>query len=161
MKKILILACLTAVAFASCKTTEANYREAYQKAVAARNVDDDIDAAQLPSKYVIEGPDTIAVKVENVSVLKTDDAQAQLNAFSVVVAKFRQRFNAMSLRERLVQSGYAGAIVAATASDGYYVIAASFPTARKAKAEAEKLTANPPVTLSKGMPFVLRDPRKK
>lgn len=160
MKYIILFTIFFVISLASCKTSEANYRTAYEKAVALRDIED-IDDNQLAPRYVIENGDTIAVVVENVSVVKDSDIQPQVKSFGVVVGKFRQRFNAMSLRDRFVDAGYNSAIVVATASDEYYIIAVSYDTAKEAKVQADRLSAHPPVVLAKDMPFILHDPRWK
>lgn len=71
MKYLLTILALVFM-LAACKTSEANYRAAYEKAVAARDEANDDEAVyggvsrQLKKTYMLNGDDTVAVSVKMV-----------------------------------------------------------------------------------------------
>ena len=165
MKKILLIIAV-AIGFAACKTTEANFRDSYDKAVAARD-SDDIDLTiyggaqrQLGQTFVISGNDTVAVSVKQVSVLDGSDAAKLMQAYNVVVGQFKQKFNAQSLCKRWRDNGYPNAFVVYTAEPYYYIVAATFAKAGEARRLADTLRKNSPVAMREPAPFILNDPRK-
>lgn len=166
MKKIVVMMLLLA-AMVSCKTSEANYRAAYQKAVAARETADADEAygparQQPAAQAVIAGSDTIPVVIERVSVVKNDgDAAPQALAYNVVAGRFKQRFNAFSLRDRLVAAGYKGAFVVKNAEPYYFIVAETFATAKEAQAALDCLKADAPVVMNPPLPYILYDSRKQ
>lgn len=151
----------------SCKTSEANYRAAYDKTVAARESEDSDEtiyggaSRRLDQKIMISGNDTIPVNIKMVSVVAEKGAKApELNKFMVVVGQFKQKFNAMSLCKRLVDAGYSGAAVVQTSEPYYYVVASSFEKVSDADAAMTDLKKKAPVAMKDPLPFILRDPRK-
>lgn len=165
MKKLSIFVILLGV-LSSCKTTEANYRAAYEKTVAAReNAETETiygaERRSLSEKAVIVGNDTIPVYIEHVSVVtRGDEAPADVKAYSVVAGRFKQKFNAFSLRDRLAAAGYADAAVLQTAEPYYYIIVSSHDKATEAKAALTSLKKKEPVVMSEPLPFILYNPRK-
>ena len=166
MKQLFILltfACL----LASCKTSEANYRAAYDKAVAARAAEDADNtiyggaSRRLDEKFMISGNDTIPVNIKMVSAVTEKDAPAPvLQKFMIVVGQFKQKFNAMSLCKRLVDAGYQDAAVVQTAEPYYYVVASSYDKVADANKALSELKKKAPVVMKDPLPFILRDPRK-
>lgn len=161
---ILALASLTA-----CKTSEANYRAAYEKTVAAREAADegdayayDRDSKQSAAQAVIVGSDTIPVVIERVSVVSADGETApQALAYNVVAGRFKQRFNAFSLRDRLVAAGYKDAFVVQNAEPYYFIVAATFATAKEAQTALDRLKADAPVVMNPPLPYILYDARRR
>ena len=159
---ILTLMCL----MTSCKTSEANYRAAYEKAVAARDTDSD-DATvyggasrQLRQSYMINGNDTVAVSVKMVTpVAEEGKAAPAIKKLMVVAGQFKQKFNAASLCRRLAEAGYHDACVVQTSEPYYYVVCASFDSLPEADAALNKLKKKAPVPMKAPIPFILRDPR--
>lgn len=166
MKHLFIL--LTFVCLlASCKTSEANYRAAYDKAVAAREADDTEDtiyggaSRRLDQKFMISGNDTIPINVKMVTLVSEKDAPTPvLNKFMVVAGQFKQKFNAMSLCKRLIDAGYDGAAVVQTSEPYYYVVASSYDKVSDADLAMNELKKKAPVAMKDPVPFILRDPRK-
>lgn len=165
MKKIIVIA-IVIVSLAACKTTEENYRAAYEKTIAAREEADHetIYGAQrrdIQHQAVISGTDTIPVVIEQISPAGGDKKPAPvILAYNVVAGRFKQQFNAFSLRDRLVEAGYKDAAVVKTAEPYYYIITSTFASPKDAKAALEKLKADAPVAMSSPLPFILHDPRK-
>lgn len=154
------------VGMGSCRTTEANYRAAYDKAMAGRDsldVEGEIYGSfrrQLNAAEIIAGTDTIQVKVQHVKVMEEDGTgPAELRAYCVVAGQFKQRFNAMSLRDRLIGDGYAGAFVVETAEPYYYVVASAHDSAKEAADALAGIKEAAPIVMREPVPFILHDPR--
>ena len=125
-----IAAALAMTVIQSCKTTEANYRAAYEQAVARRKetgvegtIYDKTRRQAATTKQIVNG-DTIAVKRERVKPVEADKGEKLADAYAIA-AQFKQIFNARSLRDRLKDSGYEGATLLVTGEPLYYVAAGS------------------------------------
>lgn len=165
MKRYPILILILAAIVAGCKTTEENYRAAYERAVDAK---DDRDSAgniygsqsdKPMQQYVAFGNDTLAITVEPLSKVKESDTDtAAMRLYNVAVGRFRQQFNAFSMRGRVAEAGYGGAIVAADADSHYYVIAVSVSTPAEASRALEKIKSEgiEGVAIRPPMPEVIR-----
>lgn len=139
MKKYTVICCLVAsLAFAGCKTSEANYRAAYETAMEKKTsaVGEDVESELAKES----SPKTVAIgEVE----LPTIDCRLYAVAaegadavtpmrYSVAVAKFKQLFNARSLCRRMRDGGYDGALVAMDREKTYYVLAGTTADAGEA-----------------------------
>lgn len=158
---------MAAVAMASvtfgCKTTEANYKAAYEKTVEKMNAD--LDSTQIaaidkekevPLKTAEDGV-MLPMKTEFVKV--TPDLGAtneMLKRYSIVVASFRQLFNAKSMRERITDAGYTRALVANDTNSNYYVIAFSSDSAKEVEAELARVKGDEMFNFKNPFPWVLR-----
>jgi len=169
MKHIIyIAAALSLLGAASCKTSEENYRAAYEKAIAGRTdsgadpLDGTVyDAARRPlgTRIAVAGTDTALVKVLRVKVTEGGGGPAEwLRPYSVVAGSMKQRFNALSLRQRLAEAGFPRVFVVETAEPRYYVVTESYDTEAEAVAECTRLRADSafPVPLRAPLPFILR-----
>ncbi|MBD5215193.1 MAG: SPOR domain-containing protein [Bacteroidales bacterium] len=166
MKKLLnIIVIFTVIALvAGCKTSEANYRAAYEKAVAARAEDESIDSTiygqvrrQMKSQ-VMQTPDGRSVEVQSQFVKVTENGGGipeNLKSYNVVAGQFKQLFNAKSLRDRLTDLGYPGAFVVETSEPYYYVVAGSYSGLTQAADALEQLRAKAPVAMKAPLPFIL------
>lgn len=151
----------------ACKTSEANYRAAYEKAVEARETEEN-DATiyggasrQLKQSYMLNGNDTVAVSVKMVSPVAEDGKKAVApKKLMIVAGQFKQKFNAFSLCRRLADSGYPETSVVQTAEPYYYVVVASYDSLADADAALQELKKKAPVPFKAPIPFILRDPRK-
>lgn len=165
MKQLSILVILIAL-LASCKTSEANYRAAYEKTKAASEEAQEetiynAHRRNLSQQAVIAGGDTIPVVIERVSATVRDgEPQPEIKAYNVVAGRFKQKFNALSLRDRLADAGYSEAMVVQTAEPYYYIIVVTSDSPKDAKAAMERLKADEPISMSDPLPFILHDPRK-
>lgn len=162
---------LTLMAFAavwSCKTSEANYRSAYEKAIAGR---DSLTALEntiygkhrrnTTTSLAVQGKDTVEMISTHVRV--TDGGggiRENLKPYSVVVGQFKQLVNAKSLRERLVDAGYPTAFVVETAEPFYYILLNSYPTREEAVKACISVRSDKsfPIALRDGMPLLLFAP---
>lgn len=169
MRKSLVILALGALALGACRTTEENYRAAYEVAKARvdeSNTDNELDPeVQAKIKAVnrshmakyVAGKDTIETFTMFLSRVDSDDAPVP--EFSVAVHGFEQKFNALAMMKRLRANGFAGAYVLRNANQTYYVISSGTDTVAKipemiiqAKSGAAALG------LAKGYPLVLRNP---
>lgn len=138
MKKILfaIVVLMVGLSFTSCKTSEANYRAAYEIAKSKHNADEGVDrdtydkivAEQTSNTAVVLG-DSVRLVQMHVSVV--DDDQELQHPYGVVVGEYKQPFNARSFRDRLKQEEKPAYVV----MDGervYYVIVRAFDTSPEA-----------------------------
>lgn len=166
--KYLFAFIIVSIALVSCKTTEANYRAAYDKAVAARS-DDDSDAEsfygdasrQLEQRFMMAGNDTVPVSVKMVTPVAEDGKAAAQTShrFMIVVGQFKQKFNALSLKKRVAAAGYPDAFVVQTSEPYFYVVARSCETITEAAAALKDVKEKAPVAMKAPVPFILRDPR--
>ena len=162
MKKTLLIPACAALLLAACKPTEANYRQAYQAAMAAKNTEeaDSIYGGMrrnINQSEMVVGTDTASYISQWVKV--TDGGggiKEYIKRYCVVAGQFKQAFNAKSMRERLAGNGYPGAFVVQNSEPYYYVIAASYNDAAPAIEMIEKLKADKDLKLRAPLPFVLR-----
>ncbi|MDE5745074.1 MAG: SPOR domain-containing protein [Paramuribaculum sp.] len=162
MKKIYIAAAIAAIAFTGCKTTEANYRAAYEIAKQKQeNADEDGPAAKLqqfaaPKETVADGI-TLMMHTEPVGFIADGGATREtLLKYNVVVGRFRQLFNARQMRARLIAAGYDNACVVSTRDAGYYVIAETCATAAEAAKGIERVKTDTSLSLRTPLPYILR-----
>lgn len=151
MKKCLIPLLLLCV-LASCKPTEANYRSAYDAALAKRNsVDPDADilfgnhklASPLGAVPEAVGADTI-LSLRAPATIINPSPEAEGNRYRTAVAFYRMEQNAVDHARRLSQQGETGTAVAKLGDEKYLVIAHSAPTLAEGAAwTAARLRANP------------------
>lgn len=167
MKKLIFIG-LIALTVYSCKTTEANYRAAYEKTMEARagqEIDDDNlfggVQRQMKSSYVVTGSDSIPVSFQYISVVADgDNTPAEMKKYNVVAGQFKQKFNAFSLCRRIKDSGWPDAFIVQTSEPYYYIVAATFDSASDAAAAMKKIRQAPPLEIKPPLPFILSDPRK-
>lgn len=167
MKKTVVIF-LAALILAACKTSEANYRAAYERAAAAREGADPLDGTiygasrrNTPQATVTLSGDTAIERKIRVNVTADGGGiRENLKPFSVVVGGFKQQFNAKSLRERLADNGFPTAFVVETGEPYYYVVLSSHPTRGQAmEALTDAKSASLPVPLKGEYPFILYCPR--
>lgn len=154
---------MAAVALCSCKTTEANYRAAYEKAVAARDSSDSIDDTiygkerRNAGTHVIEtSAGKAEVKTQMVNVTAGGGGVVEnLRRYNVVAGQFKQKFNAVSLRNRLADGSYPGAFVVETAEPYYYIVVGSYATADEAVKALEAVKSDGEKSIRPPCPFIL------
>lgn len=146
----------------SCKPTEANYRRAYERAVADSTytgLEGTIYAKYRNRARQVErsvGNDTFKIMVNTVWPSgECGTVPEQMKRFNVIVGGFKQLFNAKSLRQRLAENGYPGAYVLVTPEPYYYVAATGAHELATARADCLTLTSKPPFALRE-TPFILQ-----
>lgn len=169
MKNIIPLIAVTALlaVLGSCKTTEANYRAAYERAVSGRDSLATIESTvygahrrSMGSRVFVMGADTFEVRSQRVRVTDGGGGITEnLRPFNVVVGQFKQLFNARSMRERLADNGYPSAFVVETAEPYYYVVLSSHNEQAAAAAALRDIPASFPVAIKPPLPFILQTSR--
>lgn len=153
----------------SCKTSEANYRQAYERAVAGRDSINDIESniygatrREMDMRTIIL-PDSTTVEVYTQRVVPTIDSntpQQQLNRYNVVVGRFKQIFNARSLRNRLAEGAYPAAMIVENSEPYYFVVIGSYTTLPDAVA-AMRAIPEGSIAMRTPLPFILDAPSQR
>ena len=165
MKKILIAIAALALMTTACKTSEANYRAAYEKAVEAREADQSVDSTiygnirRQADTSTVEVEPGISTDVRSQLVRITEGGggiRENLHRYCVIVGQFKQKFNAISLRDRLAEAGHPAAFVVETAEPYYYIVLGSYDDLKQAYDAMQAINAKPPVPMKAPLPFLLR-----
>ena len=132
MKKILLFgaAICCIIALGSCKSKSSAYKTAYETAKAddTKWEDEEDETEVLTSEEVSYE----SVKQEKVNPLSGEDMSG-LKQYSVVIGSFKNRTNAIALKQRMIDEGYRS-VVAENDSGMLRVIVSSFDS----KAEAAR-----------------------
>lgn len=164
MKKQILILCAVALLASACKTSEANYRAAYEKTMEARRAEQSVDSTvygdvrRQATTATVEVSPGVSTEVVSQLVRVTDGGggiRENLRRYCVVAGQFKQKFNAVSLRDRIVDKGYPGAFVVETAEPYYYIVVGSYSTVREAYDAMQTLKKNQPVPMKAPLPFIL------
>ena len=136
MKKSVLFGLLSVLlVFASCKSKESAYKQAYEKAKAQETTQVQVNAPMQVTPVEVapveENYDATPVRQEQVDAVSVN---GDLKAYSVVCGSFSLQANAQNLKEYLVGEGYAAGIVKNVQKNMFRVIIGSYDT----KAEAAK-----------------------
>ena len=153
-------------AIPACKPSEQHYRQAYERAVAAReSTPDGVPDSTVYTRIRREmkhgtmavGTDTVAVATQFVAITPDGGGiNESIKRYCVVAAQFKQVFNARSMRERLTESGYPGAFVVQTREPYYFVVAGAYTGAEEAVEMMHRLESDPALKLKAPAPFILQ-----
>jgi len=159
---VYVVALFSLVAMIGCKTTEANYRAAYE--ITKKKATDTGDSlttkslvdASMPKQVIISG-DTVPVITELVAITKEAGFDgAHLQKYCMVAGRFAQLFNAKSMCERLASSGYSEAFLAHNRMNQYYVIASATNNHAEVKSMLDSLKSDTTLVFRTPYPYVLR-----
>lgn len=164
MKRLFYIVAVTAMTLcAACKPSEANYKMAYESAKQKQLTGDSlIDAGltdQQRPRLMVFGGDTLPVVTDYVGYTKdggADTNRAIVKRYCVVVGKFKQVFNARSMRERLNAQGYSNAFVLHNNMKDYFVIAASTRDHHEARMLLDSIAADKNMVLKAPYPYILQ-----
>ena len=165
MKKIfLFVAVVAAMALGACKTTEANYKAAYEAAKIQQRQSADIDSTiygkvrrQGTMIQLSVGQDTLPIRTEAIGYTDGGGASREtVRKYNIVVGQFKQVFNARQMRERLMAGGYPDAFIVHTREPLYYVVTQTVDTPEEALAAYDKVKTDKNIVLRDPLPFVLR-----
>jgi len=145
MKKWILMMALVAM-LASCHSNEKNYRAAYDKArekyesgIGKENYDR-VQAERMRSTQVING-DSVRLLTFHTNIV--DDTTAIRKRYSVIIASFSQKFNAISYRDRLRnEEGYESYVLyggTSTSNRKYYVAVKGFDEKELAAAFVKRI----------------------
>ena len=161
MKHTAVLSYLTMAAMllsmSACKTTEANYRAAYEAARETRaTADDGLDEETRAAlqREAQNGPEASSVNTVFFAVTENSDITAP--QYCIAVNRFRQQFNAKELCGRLQQSGYYGAFVGKTADQNFYVMLGGDDDFDKASAMLKSSRADKRIPFGSGYPVMIK-----
>ncbi len=154
-------------ALIGCKTTEENYRRAYERSQKSESADIDstiygrIRREASEELYTIGG-DTVNLRREYVALTNGQDVidANAIKRYSIVAARFKQLFHAKSACSRFKDAGYGESFIVETREPLYYVVIASTPDVTEARELLRKVEQNPPFKLQENMPFILRSPNR-
>lgn len=145
---------------AGCKTTEANYRAAYEKAAAKQReglTEEELQGFEREKavrKSLWRG-DSIPLRAAYANTLaETKETTAALR-YNIVIAEFTQRFNAVNAADRARAAGYTGARVLIDNTKRYYVSAVSTATLDSAVVLLRRTEADPPMPMRTPCPYIL------
>lgn len=137
-RNILMVAACAAILFTACKTTEANYRSAYEKAktkgestAVDKEVYDRIRDEEGPAIMMFDGIG-LPSRGLYLSPVELDSITGSIGKFNIATGRFKQTFNAKSMARRLRDNSYTNAFVAKDREGYYYVIAATADSASEA-----------------------------
>lgn len=135
MKKSVLFGLLSVLfIFASCKSKENAYKQAYEAAKAQENTQVQVNTpVQVTPATVTSTSDyeSTPVRQEQVSVVSVS---GELKAYSVVCGSFSLQANAQGLKDYLIGEGYKAGIVKNVEKNMFRVIIGSYDT----KAEAAR-----------------------
>lgn len=167
MKRLPVIMMLLVVLLSACKTSEENYRKAYESAKEQQREATGIDSTiygrirnSAAQSVLVVGGDSLPVRREYVGYTP-DGGSTRDNVlrYNVVVGQFRQLFNAREMRQRLVNQGYDGAMIVNTREPLYYVIASTASTPEDAQAAWHRVMTDPSLVLRSPLPFILTPAR--
>lgn len=166
--KVSVITVVAVVGFVSCKTTEANYRAAYEAtrvSQADADSDDGLDentrrllaknTRNRQSVQIVDG-DTIAIATLFIK-LEENQAVDRLPQYSVVSNAFSQVFNARALCKRLQEAGFDHAYIFRTSTPDYYVAAAGSDNIAEVPAILKALAKAGNPGSRAGFPAVIRN----
>lgn len=161
MKLRLILFSLSAVLILSaCKTTEQNYRNAYQvaKENTRNKVDPETDArlnSERNGRTIDFNGKKISVTTGYFDFVDDSDTNVPTGQFAVVVGKFKQIFNARMFKTRLADKKYP-AYILFNADKEYFVIVRDFASQNEAAQYITDIKSHIPFPIPIE-PFILRN----
>lgn len=141
----------------SCKTTEKNYREAYE--LAKETTQDStmlrlIEKEQSPSMTMVDG-ESVNLRKEYVSVVTEDGTTKEvLKQYNIVVGRYRQIFNARSMQTRMRSLGY-DAFVIQTREPTYFVVVYSSDLIKDISSKIKEVQADKRIVVKSPFPWVL------
>lgn len=152
------------IAMVGCKTTEQNYRAAYEVAKEKHDsvggIDNTIYSRMRPKGsgiQIVAGSDTLSMHTMHIAMTENGGAtKDNIRRYCVVVGQFKQLFNARSMRERLINSGYQDAMILNTAEPLYYVVAGSVSTTDEIAALVEHIRTDRSLLIRDPFPWILR-----
>lgn len=161
---ILALGAAMACALPSCKTSEENYRAAYEitKAKKTEGLTQEEIAGfareEAIPKTLYRG-DSIPLRAEYL-VMKEGGADGKALRYNVIVASFKQIFNARSVYNRLREGGYSSAILLADRNSRYFIGATTTASLDSAVTLLRTFQADPsasPVPMRSPYPYILQN----
>lgn len=163
MKILYLLPVLAVALLWSCKPSEKNYKEAYDRTMARDSVRTEFNETiygrfrrDVKEYQAVSDNDTVNVRTTRVWVVADEGVSGQqMKKYCVVVGEFKQLLNARSMRDRFNAGGYPNAFIVQTPEPYYYVIAASDTQLPIAMSFTERLKKESPIPLKLPCPYIL------
>ncbi|MDE7411215.1 MAG: hypothetical protein K2M94_04165 [Paramuribaculum sp.] len=164
MNKLLYLIFVLAAAASvvSCKTSEANYKAAYDIAKKKNTetgdslIDRSLANANVPKNMTIQGI-TLPIYTEMIGLTKGNYPDGlTLKRYCIVVGRFAQLFNAQQMRLRMIDNGYPDACLLQNRINQYYVSVETTADVAQAEQLLQKIKNDSTVVLREPFPYVLR-----
>lgn len=163
MKNSFILwAVVLGIFLSGCKTTEANYRAAYEQAKTGREDKDVLentiyDAVRRQATTSTRNVDNrqVEIKRERVKIAEADVQGVKPADYYVLVGQFKQLFNARSLCKRIREAGHDSATILVTAEPLYY-IGIPVESINQAVTLNDSLSTDAPVPMKNPFPLVFQ-----
>lgn len=146
-----------------CKTTEANYRSAYERTLAKQNegytddILDNIRREEAIPRTLYKG-DSIPLRAMYVNTVREDSTTRAALKYNVVTGIFAQRFNAGSALTRLRENGYPDALMLVNGDRKYIISAYTTQSLDSAVTHWRQISARPPYALPSPFPYILQRP---
>lgn len=164
MKKLIfiVVAIVTAISFNSCKTSEANYKAAYDIAKSKHKAMEGVDSTTYSKIEAEKTRNTAVVAGDSVRMIRSyvnivDDDHSVMKKFGVVVGEYKQVFNARSFRDRLKSEGKP-AYVVVDPQRMHYVIVSGFDTSTEAAEYLKNVRKNVKMRIPIEQPWILARP---
>ncbi len=147
-----------------CKTSESNYRQAYETAVQKNRESSGVDSTiyarirnSAKTSDLVAAGDTMPMRTEYIGYTEDGGSSREsIGQYNVVVGQFKQVFNARQMRARLQGGGYDSAFIVHTREPLYYVCTAACKTPDEAAAAFGRVKSDRSIVLRAPMPFILR-----
>lgn len=160
--KIVVIVAMVAFV-SSCKTSEKNYRQAYETAKTARQPEDStmislLEKERAPINMIVN-EDTMKYRKEFVTITKDGGGtSSMLKRYNIVVGRFRQVFNAKSMQSRMTGLGYISYVIE-TRDPAYFVVVYSTDSKEDAAKKYNEVIADKRVVFKPPFPWVLEPAR--
>lgn len=142
------LAIVATATLVSCKSSESNYRKAYEKAKAAEQYSQESEPVTVTPVVTPVQTQPVQTANRDVTGLRQEKLNVQnggsLKAFNVVCGSFKSLDNANNLRNTLVNQGYSAQVAQNPETGMYRVIASSFDDRTAAETSRDALRAKYP-----------------
>ncbi len=143
----------------SCRTTEENYKVAYDLAKGEGVMEDSlitnlIANEQAPTVIYVDG-EPMKMRKEFVSIVTEEGVtRDMLKQYNVVVGRFRQLFNARSMTSRMKELGYKSFMLV-DRTPAYYVVVEATDVIEESLQQYKKIMADTRVVYKAPFPWVL------
>lgn len=155
----MIMLVAVVAALTSCHSTEANYKAAYDKAMekhqdgVGKETFDRIQAEARKYTTVINGD---SVRLLRMPANVTLDSASVARRYNVIVASFKQQFNAQTMRDRLrKEEGFPSYLLFGGPERKYYVVVKGFDEVDVAAAFLKGLDTHLKMQVLEPIPWIL------
>ncbi len=156
---ILILLVALLVGMTGCHSNEANYKAAYDKAMQKHQEgigQEAFDKIQAEARKYTEVVNGDSVRLLRMYANVTLDSASVARRFNVVIASFKQQFNAQTMRDRLRrEEGFPSYILFGGRERKYYVVVKAFDEKDVAAAFIKGLDTHLKMPVLEPIPWIL------